>query len=158
MRYKALILASIFCLLPLNTWAETIKEKTAVIFGKTSQNKESISLKYEITPNGQAINAVALDLDYPADKLTLTSVNRSSSFCLFFIEEEINNTKGHLLFSCGLPNPGISTTSEIIKINFKKKKAGSINFHLSEETMALANDGLGTDILKEAVDTKLIIK
>lgn len=110
-----------------------------------------------IDPDNDEINTVSTLISFPPDKLELKGFSKKSSFCSFFIEEEINNKEGWAKISCLKPYPGISKLSNVVGLVFEEKKVGEANITLSKDSMVLANDGYGTNVLKYTRDKRIII-
>jgi hypothetical protein len=86
---------------------------------------------------------------YPVDKLQVVSISKTSSvLSLWVTEPTFSNSDGTVTFEGVVPNPGfLGTAGRIITINFKVIAQGDapVKFGTSQ---LLANDGNGTDILK----------
>lgn len=163
---KALILLSIISLLFASAGsvraedriANKAEDRTASLyFEKYKEGKSTISYKVMVAP-GQAINAAGIDINYDPEDLKILSINKDDSFCELFIEEKFDNAAGKVNFSCGKPYPGIATTSEIFKIFFTKIKTGTTTLAFAGDNLVLANDGFGTDVLREARDLEVYVK
>jgi len=110
-----------------------------------------------VNPNGDEINTVSADIHFPIDKLEFKGFNKKDSFCAFFIEEKTNNEEGWAKISCLKPYPGVKELSNVAGLIFKEKRTGEATITFGEDTVILANDGYGTDVLKEAEDKTIII-
>jgi len=105
----------------------------------------------------QTINAVGIGLNFPTDKLSIESVDTGSSTCELFIENNYDNDKGEYKISCGTPRRDVVGENQIVKLYFKVKDTGEMNMNFSDDTMMLAADGYGTNILGQAINSQLII-
>ena len=110
-----------------------------------------------VDPNDDEINTVSTLISFPPNKLELKGFSKKKSFCSFFIEEEINNKEGWAKISCLKPYPGIAKLNNVIGLVFKEKKVGEANITLGKNSMVLANDGYGTNVLKHTRNKKIII-
>lgn len=97
-----------------------------------------------------AANAVSLVMHYDPKILDLTKLTTSQSFCSFYTENSFDTIKGEVHLSCGTPNPGFNGDSVLLVLSLRGKNVGTatINFDL-KNTMVLANDGKGTNILSQ---------
>lgn len=113
------------------------------------------NISIEIVPGGEAINAVATVLNFDPKMIFVEEIITTRSFCPeeMFIEKEINNKIGRVSIKCALPTPGFQELQGIVAdIHIVSLKEGnfSLNFN-KEETQVLANDGLGTNVLRTAI-------
>lgn len=95
-----------------------------------------------------AVNAVEGSLVYPTDKLEALSVSKASSIIGLWINEPIiSPNSGNVYFAGVILNPGYKGTGvRILSVNFRVKAPGDAFITVSNGS-ALANDGLGTQIL-----------
>ncbi|MEN9913248.1 MAG: hypothetical protein RLY66_656 [Candidatus Parcubacteria bacterium] len=99
------------------------------------------------------INAVSTVLSYDPKIIEIASVDTEDSICTQFLEKMIDTIHHQVRIACGLPSPGFSGSSgQVATIIFKPLKAGSSDIRFTNETMVLANDGLGTNVLRVATD------
>ena len=102
---------------------------------------------------GEAINAAKTVLYFDPKLVEVLRIDTEDSFCSqdLFIEKIIDNKKGEVIISCGLPNPGFSgPIGTIAEIVVMAKKDGNFSFRFGDDTQVLANDGLGTNVLRIA--------
>ncbi len=126
-------------------------EKTASLnMGLDEQNTDSDTsvVKISTNPNGQAINAVGVLINFATSTIIIKDINTSNSFCTLFIVNTIDNQNGQINIICGKPYPGISTEATIAEITFQKLTSSAPDITFASSSMVLANDGFGTDILK----------
>jgi len=99
------------------------------------------------------INTVEAYLSFPNDLLTVTSVSKANSILNFWVQEPtFSNTAGTVSLSGGLPTPGYTGGyGDVSDIYFKVKKAGLATILFSSGGSVRANDGLGTDVLKNTI-------
>jgi hypothetical protein len=111
-------------------------------------DRNTFTLDLVVDPSGEEINTVSTEISFPADKLSLIDLSKANSFCSFFVEEKINNDLGKIKLSCVAPFPGTETMSNVITLTFKQTDTGYARLDLSQDSMVLANDGYGTNVLK----------
>jgi hypothetical protein len=111
------------------------------------ENNGLFSLDLVVDPNSEEINTVSTEISFPADILFLESLSKDNSFCSFFVEEIIDNDLGKIKISCLDPYPGTDKMSNVISLTFKKIKSGAADLRLSADSLVLANDGYGTNVL-----------
>src|SRR3989344_494286 len=102
---------------------------------------------------GEAINAAKAVLYFDPKLVEVLRIDTEDSFCSqdLFIEKIIDNKKGEVIISCGLPNPGFSgPIGTIAEIVVMAKKDGNFSIRFGNDTQVLANDGLGTNVLRIA--------
>jgi F0F1-type ATP synthase assembly protein I len=104
-----------------------------------------------ISAEGIAINASQATISFPADKLQVTGLSKSSSIFSLWVEEPVfSNATGKISFLGGVPNPGfIGSRGKVITILFKGKAAGTASINFSGEKI-LANDPYGTNIFSSS--------
>lgn len=122
-----------------------------------SSSLETFTLDINVNPGGQAINAVGVFFGFASSSIKAIDINTDNSFCDFFIETSINQEAGGINIFCGKPYPGVATTSNIARITFQKNTVGWTNFEIKQNSLVLANDGLGTNILKEINSLDVLI-
>lgn len=109
-------------------------------------NKFSVSVKLD---TDKEINAVQATILFPTDKLEVISLLQEKSILSFWVAEpSYSNTEGMIQFIGGLPNPGFKGEGEIFTVVFRPKKEGRVQIKF-KEGLVLANDGRGTNILRE---------
>lgn len=111
---------------------------------------EIFPMKVEITGIKVPINAVQADLSYAPEKLEVLDVSTDGSFASIFVQKEINNDTGYIRLTGGLPNPGFfSDHGTFGTVYFKGKSPGTVQIEYLPTSMVLANDGRGTNVLKD---------
>lgn len=103
---------------------------------------------YVASPD-QSINAIESEIIFSSDKLEVLSLSKSNSILNFWVEEPyFSNSEGKIKFSGVVLNPGfIGSSGKILTLNFKAKSSGFSNLKINSASV-LANDGLGTNVLK----------
>ncbi len=96
-------------------------------------------------------NAFEGTINFPEDKLQLTSLSKSGSIMSLWVQEpSFSNSVGTVRFEGVVLNPGYTGSSgKIITLNFKVKSAGEARLGFADGAV-LANDGEGTNILTGA--------
>jgi len=111
---------------------------------------EVFPLKIEIAGIKVPINAVQADLGFNPERLEVIDVSTQDSFANIFVQKEINNEAGWVRLTGGLPNPGFFSDHGLFgTVYFKGKSPGVTKIEFLPSSMVLANDGRGTNVLKE---------
>lgn len=110
---------------------------------------KEFSVNVKINTKGYLVNAVSSYVSFDSRVLQVQSVNTEKSFCKFYIENNWSNEKGLVKLSCGAPYPGFRGENTIQTITFLTKAIKATDLHITNESMILANDGKGTNLLKE---------
>ncbi|OGH87470.1 MAG: hypothetical protein A3J93_02970 [Candidatus Magasanikbacteria bacterium RIFOXYC2_FULL_42_28] len=143
--FKYLLAVLFFLLLPTGAGAASLYLSPAS--GSYALNS-NIAVNVYVSSADKAMNAVSGALDFPADKLQVTSVSKAGSVInLWVTEPSYSNSNGTVNFEGVALNPGYTGSGgKIITINFKVKSAGAgaVSFIFGS---VLANDGQGTEIL-----------
>lgn len=97
----------------------------------------------------QAANAISGVLSFPADRLQVSSVSKIGSvLSLWVVEPTFSNSQGRVNFEGVVPNPGFSESNgRVLAVTFKVVETGPADVRLTSGAL-LANDGYGTNILK----------
>ncbi len=146
--HKALIVlfsfAVFFC--PSFAFANTLSISPAS--GSYAEGK-IFSAQVFVSSPAQAINAVSAIVSFPNNKLQVVSVSRTGSIINLWVHDpSFSNSQGTVSFEGVVPNPGYTGISgNIVTITFKVVSAGSAIVKFDSGSV-LANDGNGTDILK----------
>jgi hypothetical protein len=97
---------------------------------------------------------VQVSLAFDPTAVEVKSIDTASSSCSYIIEKKIDPQAGKIDLSCViLDHPGIRTALAIGDIVVKPLKSGTFDFSFDEsKTKVLANDGLGTNVLRISQD------
>jgi hypothetical protein len=115
-------------------------------------------MKIEIAGIQKPINAVQADIGFQPEKLEVVDVSTQDSFANIFIQKEINNQSGYTRLTGGLPNPGFFADSGLFgTVYFKGKSPGIVQIEFLPSSMVLANDGRGTNALKDLASVSYLI-
>ncbi len=108
---------------------------------------ETKSFSVTVNSADQAMNASQGKLTFPADKLQVTSVSKSSLFKYWTDEPSYSNSNGTVTFGGGLPTPGFKGSGRgVLTVTFRARATGTATLSYTSGTI-LANDGVGTNIL-----------
>ncbi len=112
---------------------------------------KSFSVSAYVSSADTAANAFQATINFPQDKLQLTSLSKSGSIISLWVQEpSYSNSDGTASFAGVVPNPGYTGSGgRIITLTFKVKSAGNAQLSFSDGSV-LANDGQGTNILTSA--------
>lgn len=103
-----------------------------------------------LNSEGNVINALEVNLKFPADLLQVTSPTAGSSFISIWADQpSYSNKDGVISFKGGIPSPGIKTSSGLVStITFRAKAPGVAKISFSDSSKVLLADGKGTNVLK----------
>lgn len=119
---------------------------------------EIFPMKIEIDNVRNSINAVQADIGFEPQKLEVRDISTNESFANIFIQKQINNDGGWARLTGGLPNPGFPGNHGTFgTVFFKGKSPGIVKISFLPSSMVLANDGRGTNILKELPSVSYLI-
>ncbi len=115
----------------------------------THTKNETFSVNVLVASSDQSMNAAASTVTFPTDKLQVVSLSKSGSIVDFWAQEpSFSNTAGTVKFEGVVLPPGYQGMGgKIITINFKGKATGVAEVKATNGSV-LANDGVGTAILK----------
>jgi len=133
---------------PYLIYNSTIKLEPESDIIKLSSEK-TIAIK--VSTGGESINAVSAVIKYDPKVVKIIDILTSNSFCdpSFFLEKEISDLKGEVRITCGSPNPGFSgSTGTVAELLVQPLSLMPISLEFTKETQVLANDGLGTNVLR----------
>lgn len=94
------------------------------------------------------VNAVQSYIKYDPRVLQVKKTTTVDSFCKFYPENTYSNDKGLIKLSCGTPYPGFKGKNSIQTIEFLAKAIKTTKLEVAKDSMVLANDGKGTNLLK----------
>jgi hypothetical protein len=120
---------------------------------------DSFSVTIYTSSNEQALNALSGRINYPSDKLLVTSVSKASSIVNFWTIDpgEYLSEPGVVRFEGVVLNPGYKGfRGSIFTINFKVKAQGTASVNFLSASV-LANDGKGTNILSSVRDGTYVL-
>ncbi len=98
-----------------------------------------------VEPGLIPVNSLAIDLEFPAAKLTLASTDFDQSFCSLVPFKRIDNLAGNYRLICGSPAAITGSDTQVItRLKFIKLQPGWAKLAFGDDTQALAADGQGT--------------
>lgn len=119
---------------------------------------EIFPMRIEIVGIETPINAIQADISFDSAIVEVVDINTSESFANVFIQKEINNEAGYARLTGGLPNPGFFSDHGVFgTVWFKSKTPGIVKVDFLPTSMVLANDGKGTNVLKEFASVNYLI-
>jgi hypothetical protein len=108
--------------------------------------------------NKNFINAVKSYIEFDPRVLKIESIDTSKSFCKFYPENSHSNEKGIIKLQCGTPYPGFRGINTIQTIYFTSQAIRVTDIKVSDESLILANDGKGTNLIKDYPTVSIRIK
>ncbi|MBU2591935.1 hypothetical protein KKD61_00555 [Patescibacteria group bacterium] len=119
---------------------------------------EIFPMKIEIVGIKTPINAIQADLGFEPQKLEVVDISTEDSFANIFIQKEINNEVGYARLTGGLPHPGFFADHGVFgTVFFQGKSPGIAKVEFLPSSMVLANDGRGTDTLKDLASVSYLV-
>lgn len=119
---------------------------------------EIIPLKIEISGIETPINSVQADISFDPSELSVVDISTNGSFADIFIQKEINNDGGWARLTGGLPNPGYFSDHGLFgTVYFQAKKSGLTTVKFLNSSLVLANNGKGSNVLKDFPSTSYLI-
>lgn len=119
---------------------------------------EIFPMELEINGIKTPINTVQTDLSFDPSKLEVIDISTEESFANIFIQKEINNEVGYARLTGGLPNPGYASDRGVFgTVYFKTKEPGVVKIEFLPSSLVLANDGKGTNVLKDLTTVSYLI-
>jgi len=116
-----------------------------------------VSVDIMVNSGEQSMNLVHAVIHYPSDKLMFNAIDfDDSAFSLFL--KEVDAKKGTITILAIQPFPGIKGIAEVAHLQFKALTNGDINLNLGDDSIVLANDGFGTNILSNTMDISYCIE
>lgn len=133
--------------------------KTASLFITPVKERADglVTIDLVLEPGGEEVNAVETEIYFDSNQLEIAEINKEKTFCQFFVKED-TSISGKIKLSCLAPYPGTKEISNVYTIVFKQKTVGETWLKLSADSLVLANDGYGTNILKEAKEQKISLE
>lgn len=144
-----------------NRFLEKEENIVEFIIPESKQYKigEIFPVDLDVDTNNIAINAVQTDLNFQPESVEIVKVSLEKSFAQIFIQNEVNNEKGYLRVTGGLPNPGfVGERGHFATIYFRSKKAGLVEIAYLPTSLVLENNGNGNNILKNYPKITYLIK
>ncbi|MFA6354346.1 MAG: cohesin domain-containing protein [Candidatus Paceibacterota bacterium] len=107
-----------------------------------------------LNTGGQSVNAVEVNLKFPADKLQVVSPTAGKSLIQIWVNQpSYSNSEGTLKYQGAIPTPGINTEAGLIStVTFRVKDTGTATVRILDSSRVLLNDGRGTDFLSQTTN------
>ncbi len=119
-------------------------------------SKYSRAFSVFLDTGGEAVNAVATSITYDPSMLTIESLDTENSVCEHFVRNAVDPGSGTITVDCIIPNPGFSGATGLIGvIHVHARQTGTMSLHFGDGTQVLANDGLGTNVLRTTTDASI---
>ena len=98
-----------------------------------------------------AVNTIEVELKFPPEKLQLASPSLGKSIVeIWATPPSYSNQEGRIYFVGGITTPGITTSEGIVQsFTFRVVAPGEARVSFGQNSSVLANDGLGTDVLRQ---------
>lgn len=152
---KIILFALLIVAMPLSANAATLYfSQPAISYNVGS----TFSINIYVESKDQGMNAASGIISFPPDKLEFVSLSKRGSIFSIWAEEPFFSEDDNIVnFQGLLLNPGFSgTNGKILSITFKTKAAGTAKLSFTS-TSILANDGNGTNILRNSRDAVINI-
>lgn len=119
---------------------------------------ESVVVPLLVNSKNSFINVIEGRVTFPQDKLQVTNVSKDDSvFSLWVKGPEFSNEDGMIEFIAGRPTPGfMGSEGNIMTISFMAINEGEAELGITN-AQALADDTLGTNVLKKISPSKIVI-
>lgn len=109
---------------------------------------QTVSVRLAVSPGETAINVAKASLAYTTDTLKLVAVDGEGlPFSIIFDEQ---TGEGRLAVTAMQPAPGISSKTQMAELYFIATAAGEARIDFLPDSVTLANDGHGSDVLASA--------
>ena len=119
---------------------------------------EIFPMKIDVAGIKVPVNTVQADIGFDPSKIEVVDISTEESFANVFIQKEINDEAGYARLTGGLPNPGYLSDHGVFgTVYFRGKAAGVVKIEFLPTSRVLANDGRGTDVLKEFSSVSYLI-
>lgn len=119
---------------------------------------EVFPMKIDINGVRQPINAVQADFSFDPTHIEVVDILTDNSFASIFIQKKIDNEIGYGRISGGLPNPGFFADEGLFStVLLRGKIAGLSQIQFLPSSLVLANDGKGSNVLKDLASASYLI-
>jgi len=118
---------------------------------------ENLDIAVYVDSSDQAMNAVSFRISYPENLLRFVSLSKSGTIINLWVQEP-KGGNGEVVAEGVVLNPGFTgTRGKIVNITFKALKPGTADLRFISGSV-LANDGFGTNILKDMKGGSYVIR
>lgn len=110
---------------------------------------DTTTLYVVLNSEGVAVNNAEATITFPTELIEVISISKNGSIFSLWVEEpSFSNSSGIVTFNGGVPTPGFNgVQGSIVSFVVRAKKIGQADLVFSNAAVR-ANDGLGTDVLK----------
>lgn len=156
----AIVFVEAKLLFNFNVFASTERTVSYILPSKKEyQIGEKFPFDLTITGIKKAINAVEADISFDPRIIKVVDIMTDNSFATIFVTKTYNNDQGIVRIVAGVPNPGFAQETGLsATIVFAGIAAGVSEVAFLPQSVVLANDGRGTNVLKDLPRTQLFIK
>lgn len=99
----------------------------------------------------EKINAVGVNISFDPDRVKIQEIDTENSICSNFLEKNVDMANKEIRIYCIMASPGFSGQHGVVAdIIAKPIKVGVLSLAFSNSTQVLANDGLGTNVLRKS--------
>jgi len=114
--------------------------------GETFTIGETFSMDIKIDSEDKSINGAQATLQFPADKIEVTKLDKTDSvFNLWLAEPSFDNQKGEIRFIAASISGFSGASLQVLKATFKVKGIGTADIVVSDGAIT-ASDGSGTNV------------
>ncbi|MFH1656964.1 MAG: cohesin domain-containing protein [bacterium] len=107
----------------------------------------TFSVSVYLNTKGESINAVQVDLKFPAEMLQVTLPSTGESFVSEWLTPpSYSNTGGVISFRGGIPGGVVTSSGLISTITFRAKASGTAKIEFLDSSRVFLNDGKGTPV------------
>jgi hypothetical protein len=157
-----IVLASAFFYI-INSVATKVSEPQQAIYNSTiaflpETNTYRVGQAHLISATvdsgGEKINAIQIEVKYDPAAIRVENIDLDKSICdpNIVIERTIDNERGVLSVQCGTNPTGFAgRDGNLMDIIVVPLRAGQFSLAFGSNSRILASDGLGTDVLREAI-------
>ena len=114
----------------------------------------SQNLSVVVDPGDEPVNAIEMTLTYAPEVMHVDDIDTESSPCSMVVDQSIDDEHGTLTFRCVIFDAQMYQDPfavVVLHVTFVGEGNSDVHF-VNEATSVLANDGLGTDVLRYAED------
>ena len=143
----ASFLALLFCFTPIQAEASTL---TVSPPSGTFTVGSTFDVTIFLNTEKESINAIRMRLSFSPDKLQLVPYTAERSIITVYSSPPaFDNQKGIADLQGGVPGGINVSNGQVIKLTFRVKAVGETVLRFLDESQVLANDGVGTNVLKD---------
>ena len=97
------------------------------------------------------VNTIEVELNFPPDKLQIVNPSLGRSIVQIWASPPtFSNQEGRIYFIGGIPSPGINISEGVVQsFTFRVTAPGDAKISFGKNISILANDGFGTNVLKQ---------